>query len=162
MSTACKTLRSVKEIERRQNSSHSRQVSPCFVTTCPWLLSDTSGGWIRNVRTQMETHITSEMVVVLGMPCAIPPSNSNSSVFISLKYPVRGTRCRHADEETIWLTDNKQRHHGRVRNAKSYRGYTPLHYFGWSHPLLLYIQFIPFPQNREIRGITHDVIPTST
>jgi hypothetical protein len=54
----------------------------------PALLPDVSVGYCQRavvdksgmIRTQMGMHNRSEMVAVLGMPCTIPPCNSNSSM----------------------------------------------------------------------------------
>jgi len=57
----------------------SRQVYPASLPDvsagyCQRALVDESG----MIRTQMGTHNISEMVAVLGTPCAIPSRNSNS------------------------------------------------------------------------------------
>jgi hypothetical protein len=50
----------------------------CFATRCLcWLLSERIGGWIRNNEDSDGEHNISEMVAVLGTPCAIPSRNNN-------------------------------------------------------------------------------------
>jgi hypothetical protein len=51
-----------------------------FATGClSWLLLESSGGWIKIIRTQMEKHNRLVMVAVYGTPCSIPARNTNSN-----------------------------------------------------------------------------------
>jgi hypothetical protein len=84
-------LKTLKKCEKKYFSGKNNDFSPSFPVSilgssagnCHIALVDESG----MIRTQMGTHNRSQIVAVLGTPCAIPRHNSNSTEVRELSGP---------------------------------------------------------------------------